>query len=261
MSYSGTVRCGYCYNNGHNRRSCPKLKEYCVDNPDTYTAIKETNRKSYEKTRTCSYCNNSGHNRATCESLQDDFKIFNKINDLYRTEMIEWASKNGVGAGALVELPEIYVSGDGYQHNVLGLIVDIKWETCFASDHDHKTDVCKIALLGALSGKEISLPLPAIKESKYEGPSPWSTSWTTEYNTAKLVSPASASLASAPFAEGVQVSKSALKEIFKGYSRGTSEWDNKFPRPIGNCIQYWNSVAPHVDQPLYDEKTGQPVAE
>ena len=26
MSWSGTVRCGYCYNEGHNMRGCPKRK-------------------------------------------------------------------------------------------------------------------------------------------------------------------------------------------------------------------------------------------
>ena len=27
MSYNGTVRCSYCYQTGHNRRTCPELSE------------------------------------------------------------------------------------------------------------------------------------------------------------------------------------------------------------------------------------------
>ena len=42
MSWNGTVRCSHCCDKGHNRASCPALKERMeerlVDNPDDWRA-------------------------------------------------------------------------------------------------------------------------------------------------------------------------------------------------------------------------------
>ena len=38
MSWSGTVRCGHCYGKGHNKRTCPGLKKYVEENPDSWRA-------------------------------------------------------------------------------------------------------------------------------------------------------------------------------------------------------------------------------
>jgi hypothetical protein len=258
MSFNGTVRCGYCYEKGHNKRSCPQLKEYCLKNPDTYTARSIESKKAYYKKRTCSYCDEGGHNRATCEALISDVKIFNEINDLYRSEITLWAEANGVGPGALVEIPEVYVSGGGYCHNVLGIITKISWDTCLASDSHAKEDVIQVTLLGELSGKRVDLPLPAVEEDSYKGPSPWASSWSATYNAAKLLSPVTASLGPVPFANCV-VSKQDVKEVFKGYSHRNRY--GGLPAPLNNCIRYWNDLAPVNGLTPYNPETGVPVSE
>ncbi|MEL0098231.1 MAG: hypothetical protein VW907_01595, partial [Opitutae bacterium] len=100
MSYSGTVRCGYCYQKGHNKRSCgdysnalqriykrskedgdmERARQYgeiytkrtgC--DPDTGASIAKTKeqKKQAKAARMqnirCSYCTERGHTRRTCE--------------------------------------------------------------------------------------------------------------------------------------------------------------------------------------------------
>ena len=45
MSWSGTVTCGWCYEQGHNKRSCPELKKYVEENPDSWRARQYTESK------------------------------------------------------------------------------------------------------------------------------------------------------------------------------------------------------------------------
>ena len=49
MSWNGTVRCGNCYDKGHNRNGCPKLKEEMQKrieaDPEDYYAQKYFEKK------------------------------------------------------------------------------------------------------------------------------------------------------------------------------------------------------------------------
>ena len=56
MSY-----CSYCWGKGHNRSTCPELKEYIRTNPNSYEAQREAEkvarRKARKKTpRKCGFC-------------------------------------------------------------------------------------------------------------------------------------------------------------------------------------------------------------
>ena len=106
MSYSGTVRCGWCGNRGHNRSSCSQRKEYINKNPDSWAAKREReaafNRKA--RGRRCSYCSKSGHNAATCETKKADKKLLVQKLCNSRSEILDAMAENGFGIGALMEI-------------------------------------------------------------------------------------------------------------------------------------------------------------
>ena len=73
-------RCGYCYQEGHNRNSCPSIKAAAA-NGDEYA--KE--RLERAKIKRCSYCKNDGHTKATCErkfgdDLSSGWSVWTGIN-------------------------------------------------------------------------------------------------------------------------------------------------------------------------------------
>ena len=101
MSYSGSVTCRYCYNSGHNKRTCPKLKKYVADNPNSYTAEKVGQMQARGKIRTCTYCSQQGHNKATCDKLSNDRIAAILRNKAFRLETLESFKKLGIGLGTL----------------------------------------------------------------------------------------------------------------------------------------------------------------
>jgi hypothetical protein len=111
-------RCSYCYGSGHNRRTCTKLKEYCKENPDTYTAKVAERKAANAKTRTCSYCLEEGHNRKTCQSLIIDKAKAIKENAAYRAGFLQYMQEKGFGISALLK----------DRHNQLYLVESIDWD-------------------------------------------------------------------------------------------------------------------------------------
>ena len=102
MSYSGTVTCSFCFGEGHNRRTCEKLKQYVKDNPDSYTARQHEHSKALAKVRTCSYCDETGHNRRTCTERKQDISMAVKVNQEWVKRTIKYLKDSGIGPGALV---------------------------------------------------------------------------------------------------------------------------------------------------------------
>ena len=112
-NYNGTVRCGHCYQQGHNKRSCPrKLEnlqrqyaeakdgttnshyvEYYAQqiakmtgtNPETGATRKRRN-ESYG--RKCSYCREGGHSRRTCPTLKEDQRNYRRMSSVVRKDML-----------------------------------------------------------------------------------------------------------------------------------------------------------------------------
>ena len=252
MSYSGTVYCRYCGQKGHNRRTCEQLKEYCKKNPDTWTARSVKQSKESAKIRTCSYCDETGHNRATCSELKKHFKLFNKINHLYRLELTKWAEKNGIAPGALVEVPEVWVGGGvGYLHDVLGVITNIDWEDQWCGETTKKP-VCTVALCdSAAGGKETTMPFPAVEKTEYDTQTPWASDWSDSYGGCRLVGPVTVPSFSTPFGETTDLSTKALKKIFKGHSKDS--YYGEVPRFFQKALEYWNEVGPTVSGLEYRE--------
>jgi hypothetical protein len=67
------MRCSYCYNPGHNRTTCEKLKDTIKKNPSGYQARleeqrqeKKARRRRLSGPRKCGFCSETGHTRRTC---------------------------------------------------------------------------------------------------------------------------------------------------------------------------------------------------
>lgn len=169
MSWSGTVTCGHCYNEGHNRRGCPKLKEYVAENPDSWQAERESQRKSRETTRSCSYCKQPGHNRKTCEPLKLDVRNASKVNSVWRENVHQYLMENGIGVGALVRFKS------GWDGETIGMVRRMSWdEATFKSKKDgHSGDfIVAIPLKDIAERGGHSLRLPedcedSVSESQY----------------------------------------------------------------------------------------------
>jgi len=145
MSWSGTCRCSYCYNEGHNRRACPdRISDEDAtikDLPDSIAAQRIRSRRRHNKSaqklraqnRSCSYCQNRGHNRRTCPiKRQDTLRIQDRSTE-YRRAFAENMKQRGVGVGALVRLPDpqrFWKSMDPAQNtNLVGIITKVSWDS------------------------------------------------------------------------------------------------------------------------------------
>jgi len=126
-NYSGRIRCGYCYEYGHNSRTCPEKKkrleeqleanksddngryaEYYANQIAKMTGVNpETGEKRTRRNeswgRKCSYCNEHGHNRRTCETLKSDLVRYAALTRTARSEVRAWALEDGIGIGAMVK--------------------------------------------------------------------------------------------------------------------------------------------------------------
>ena len=156
MSYNGTVRCSYCYQTGHNSRTCPTKNEHLKDHykkaieQGDYRA--DSFRQEYEartgrniitgedlpkqKRATkvnCGYCGRQGHTRRTCDYLKADKKVFKEISKLTRKLVWEQLVNSGVGVGSIVPIRSFqYINeeeGYGYKP-ILRYITGYEWESC-----------------------------------------------------------------------------------------------------------------------------------
>jgi len=154
MSYNGTVRCSYCYQTGHNSRTCPTKNDHLKQHYEK--AIQQGDyradrfRQEYEA-RTgrnintgavlpkqkkvtkvnCGYCGRQGHTRRTCRFLKSDRKVFAEVSKFTRKAMWEKLVNYGVGVGSLVPVRSFqYLDEErGYGYAVsLRYITGFSWE-------------------------------------------------------------------------------------------------------------------------------------
>ena len=124
-NYKRTVRCGYCYEVGHNKSSCPKKKQNHKDQiaayekqlaDDNFTddwernyAKRQLGRHKAElnktinrgKHRKCSYCKEEGHTRRTCSFRKGDMNDWAQKCLAAREQFAERMTAVGFGVGAL----------------------------------------------------------------------------------------------------------------------------------------------------------------
>jgi len=157
VSWNGTVRCGWCYESGHNKRSCPQLKEHVEQNPDSYYAKIETRKRANTKKRRCTYCNLTGHNRRTCERLANDQVAWIDKAKTWRLAWAEWMAEAGIGPGALVEVET------GWSSKGIKLVKGFSWaslnhEVQQTSYPHQSVRMSVITKLGQGSGWTVALP-------------------------------------------------------------------------------------------------------
>lgn len=144
MSWSGTVTCRYCYQEGHNARTCPekaemhkrRFEQYDSAARSTeideetrirYQAEADSQRATYErmtkkcietgeklkrkqtagaslKKMKCSYCGKRGHTRRTCQNLKNDYAVYKWRTVLARKEWLARYQATGLGIGSLVSV-------------------------------------------------------------------------------------------------------------------------------------------------------------
>ena len=134
MSWNGTVRCSWCYQSGHNKRTCPEytaiLKERAeqeIASNEGYDGYwgrqynKRVNDGLYAdgtpmsdehlnaakvrggKVRRCTYCGSKGHNRRTCPTLKANKEAYAGDAIAFRRRLVDAMRSAGIGVGALVQ--------------------------------------------------------------------------------------------------------------------------------------------------------------
>jgi hypothetical protein len=108
MSWNGTVRCGNCYESGHNRTGCPALKKAWEADPESYDGRQWARIiQTKAKPKTCSYCGEQGHTRAGCAELKTHKQLYQEDAIIFRKAIAKWMHENGLGIGALVRAKDI----------------------------------------------------------------------------------------------------------------------------------------------------------
>ena len=125
-NYKRTVRCGHCYEKGHNKSSCPQLRErlreaiannkaaiekgewdYAWQERDAKNRLRRAAEQLHKleskgKGRKCGFCKESGHTRRTCQRRKDEVKHHTERTLKFRRELCDRFIANGLGPGALV---------------------------------------------------------------------------------------------------------------------------------------------------------------
>jgi len=118
MSYSGTVHCGHCRQQGHNRTACPEMRKQAAANPDSWQATQVARYEARKaKPKICSYCDTSGHTRAGCDAMKAHKAQFIIDANLWRSALAKWMKESQLGIGALVQCNDAaYHRGDTYMY-------------------------------------------------------------------------------------------------------------------------------------------------
>lgn len=150
-NYKRTVRCGYCYQMGHNKGSCPERKKDLAASiektkarlkEDDYPVGDDWSRRNDQrrlenyteqlnkmlnkgKNRKCSYCGEGGHNRKTCQERKNDIVDAASVLTNYRKKLLSKMKDVGLGVGAIVRT-QVRTQDDTV--SALGLVENIVWE-------------------------------------------------------------------------------------------------------------------------------------
>ena len=127
-NYKRTVRCGYCYEKGHNKSACPKRKTDLQENVKRYTKELAENEFAHDyqranaerylrhtkdqlhkmetrgQNRKCGFCGETGHTRRTCTERKRQVKerLAEVLN--IRKQAAQRMMDAGFGPGALISV-------------------------------------------------------------------------------------------------------------------------------------------------------------
>ena len=100
MSWSGTVTCRWCGEEGHNQRTCPHKRRWAegLAEEGRPHALRELNRKSK---RTCGWCGEMGHNQRTCPVKKQARALLPQVAEAY-SKMLGKAWSGIIDRGSLI---------------------------------------------------------------------------------------------------------------------------------------------------------------
>ena len=129
MSYSGTVRCGYCGTQGHNRAGCTdykdRIEEIRLIHGSSHVTVQAYDyalkrKAEAAKNRKCTYCGQPEHNRRSCSVLKEVIESFRAKNATFCKNMLDAFIEKGLGPGAIISV-------DRYGDRIDYLITGIDW--------------------------------------------------------------------------------------------------------------------------------------
>lgn len=249
MSWSGTVRCGHCYEKGHNKTGCPELKKKWEEDPNSYYGRQWAEIQARKnKPKTCSYCKTEGHTRAGCKSLKQHRVQFESDLTLWRKAVLKWAKDVGLGIGALVRSENVtyrrnktwmYPDTEGYispigmvmnkmpgafMFHYIGIGTSAEWSSSNNIDVGLYKPIGSEGENGYYSNVNVGLPcIPGIvprfvkRKNYYGDPTKYDRNdYTGEYTKWEIVSPAVKDFDSA------WASTATVKELTKEHFKGTN---------------------------------------
>jgi hypothetical protein len=191
------------------------MEKRLAADPDDYYAKNYFRKKEGSKKRTCSYCKAQGHNRRTCPNLKTAVSEWTRCNKAFRAQALTLLREQGVGPGALVELPEIYLDRS-YVKDQIGVVTGFDWDAVNVDGFRSTSPAAlTVSLVGQYAGKVIRYSIPHPEENKL--------GWTQRSQKGiEIVSPTSASHIEPPDGwETGEVSKPKVKELFEEDSWGS----------------------------------------
>ena len=154
--------CTYCWNKGHNRRTCSELTDWYKEaslnaQPESYQAkhyaaaytkrtgldldgnfVGKPKQERRATVKKCSWCRSRYHNRRTCPERAEWLEDKMRENKRYRFTIQERAEALKIGVGSLLSTRRYFHAPDDKgemhynSHQILGIIEKIDWNrvTC-----------------------------------------------------------------------------------------------------------------------------------
>jgi hypothetical protein len=150
--------CSYCYNEGHNRRTCQDLTaalertvaaRVAAGQAPGYAQAKLDGRGkgtgSTRAHRKCSFCGVRGHDRRTCLILKEYTSHLTDRDHQARHHIFEKMSDQKISPGALVQFTTKEWRGDDYKDQTyVGLVLDINWEKVGHRNYNSRCQILKV---------------------------------------------------------------------------------------------------------------------
>ena len=188
MSWNGTVRCGHCYETGHNKRSCPQLTETLrkralqeIENGEgkeaywgrqyakrtgeyadgTSAKAMKQGRRDAGRQRRCTWCGKLGHNKRTCDLFKADKAKFAERTLEVRRQVLAAMQREGLGVGTLLKCER------SWNNTILMyMVVGVNWDA-FAQDtvRGHGR-LLQVKSLKNMAASADHLALPALNDEE-----------------------------------------------------------------------------------------------
>ena len=147
------ARCRYCYETGHNQRTCPKKTQHMKERADAAIArgdrgawvvqqYKERIAPKGKKVsqQKCGYCEERGHTRRKCEVLQKDREWFVQHHNEHVLAAYDYIVNSPIGIGSLFRRRRReydYDAGQYIYKNAMFVLIDFELPKRVQSDGIH----------------------------------------------------------------------------------------------------------------------------